>query len=585
MTGPYELGVQAFRAGQMEEARAHFEQAFSLAPDSAEVRYALATACARLRRFNEAAGIFAPLASQLANDAGVQFEYGAILADAGRPAEAVEYFERCLRISPAELAAFDRLALALLSLDNLAGAREAYERSLRACPGRAAAYYQPFRAFLRMGMVDDAIAYIRRGVDAVPVSVELREMLAHASNLSGSMSREEVLALHRSLGSLVSAGHPPRDRHAFPNPPEPDRPLNVALLSGDFCFHACAFFLTSLIAGADPARMRLFCYASNQPDETSRRFGAIAPYRDVRGVDDGQLGAMLAQDAIDVAVDCSGWSDRSRLPALARRLAPVQATWLGYPNTTGVPAIDWRIVDATTDPAGAEEFCTERLLRLDRCFVCYTPAGATPRRSPPGAPLGPVTFGSFSRVSKICDRTVALWSRALLACPGAQLRLKSELLAPVARRRLIDRFVAQGLDPSRIRIDDYQPNPADHLASYAAVDVALDPVTYNGTTTTCEAAIMGVPTVTLPGATHRSRVGASLLGAMGLRECVASDESSFISIAASLANDTPRLHALHEELPAKVRASALCDARAFGASFERALRAAWQEWCAGSLHT
>jgi predicted O-linked N-acetylglucosamine transferase (SPINDLY family) len=283
----------------------------------------------------------------------------------------------------------------------------------------------------------------------------------------------------------------------------------------------------------------------------------------VHALDDAALDALVRRERVDALLELNGHTGDNRLPALARKPAPLLVTAIGYPDTTGVPAIDLRLVDSTTDPPGAEAACTERLLRLDPCFLCYTPPDEAPAPAPPPETAAP-TFGSFNNASKLVPRTVALWAKVLRAAPGSRLLLKSIGLEDASIRAAVTRrFAAEGIDASRLELRDARLDRAEHLALYGQVHVALDPTPYNGTTTTCEALWMGVPVVTLPGVRHASRVSASLLGAAGFPQWIAADEATFVRLATGLAADRPALAALRTSMRDTLRASPLLDAPAY----------------------
>ena len=287
----------------------------------------------------------------------------------------------------------------------------------------------------------------------------------------------------------------------------------------------------------------------------------------------------IRAERIDVLVELSGHTGANRLTALASKPAPVIVSAIGYPNTTGLPAVDWRVVDSITDPPGAEAFCTERLLRLDPCFLCYRPPDLDVEPAMPAA--DPVTFGSFNNSAKIGAECTALWARVLQAVPGSRLLVKTQTLADPAVQQAIRRRLAEGgIDEDRVELIAQASTRAEHLALYGRVHVALDSVPYNGTTTTCEALWMGVPVVALLGDRHASRVSASLLSAAGHPEWVAEDAEGVVRIAAALAGDTPHLAAIRSSLRDELRASPLLDSKAYAQRFHAAIRGCWREWCA-----
>jgi protein O-GlcNAc transferase len=292
--------------------------------------------------------------------------------------------------------------------------------------------------------------------------------------------------------------------------------------------------------------------------------------------------ATIRADAPDILVDLAGHTGLNRLPLLARRLAPVQVTYLGYPNTTGVAALDYRFTDAIADPEGeAEAFATERLIRFAPTAWAYSPRADAPPVGPaPALTAGHVTFGCFNNPAKITDSGLQLWSRVLAAVPNSRLRLKGDGFGqPAVRARYEERLGRCGISVSRVDLLELTASPVDHLALYQTVDVAFDTFPYHGTTTTCEALWMGVPVISLAGNDHRSRVGASLLTAVGHSGWCARTPDEFVGAAVELAQDPAALNAIRLSLRPAMAASPLLDHVGQAARFGAALRAAWASWC------
>jgi predicted O-linked N-acetylglucosamine transferase (SPINDLY family) len=270
----------------------------------------------------------------------------------------------------------------------------------------------------------------------------------------------------------------------------------------------------------------------------------------------------------------------NRLPLLARGLAPVQISYLGYPNTTGVPTITQRLVDEITDPSGeADAFATENLIRFSPCAWTYEAPSDAPSPAMPDA-ASPITFGSFNNFLKVTDDTLSVWSKILAQVPGSRLLIKSPHLEdPEVRKGVLERISAAGIAETSVELMGFFDSPLDHLAAYNRVDVALDTFPYNGTTTTCEALWMGVPVVSLAGDRHAARVGLSLLTAIGQPEWAAENEDAYIEKAVALAQDHALRSRLRESLRSEVAASILCDHAGQANRFEVALRQAWTAWC------
>ena len=344
-------------------------------------------------------------------------------------------------------------------------------------------------------------------------------------------------------------------------------------------------FIGSLIAGHDRQAFEVFCYAEvARPDDWTARIREHADaWRSTVGMDDSAAAKQIREDGIDVLVDLAGHTGQNRLLVFAKRPAPVQVTWLGYPNTTGLTAIDYRLTDEIADPEGdADALYTETLVRLPGGFVCYGPASDTPEAAAcPVHQCGSVTFGSFNVLSKVTPEVVAVWAEILDRVPKSRLLMKNRSLADEeTRARYLQMFDAHGVAAERIELCAWINSSAGHLGAYARVDIGLDPFPYNGTTTTCEALWMGVPVVTLSGDRHSGRVGASILTRVGLADLVAEAEAAYVEKAVALAGDIDRLAALRLELRDRLGRSPLCDAPAFIRYVEAAYREMWRRACA-----
>jgi predicted O-linked N-acetylglucosamine transferase (SPINDLY family) len=343
--------------------------------------------------------------------------------------------------------------------------------------------------------------------------------------------------------------------------------LRIGYLSADFRRHSVAYFFEPLLTHLDRSRFECVCYAAMEnPDAVTERLEAASDqWRWVAGMDDTQLAAQIREDGIDIVVDLSGHTAGNRLLALQRRPARIQATWLGYPNTTGMSSVDYRIIDDITDPPDTVVFSTEKLAPVEDGFLCYQPPSDAPEVAPlPALSHGRVTFGSFNNLRKVTPAVIALWARVLAGVDGSRLLLKARSLgdAPTAQHYR---------DMERVELRGPVAEPAGHLDSYRDVDIALDPFPYNGTATTCEALLMGVPVVTLCGNRHAGRVGASLLTQVGLTELIAEDVDGYIETAVALATDRERLAGLRAGLRARMAASPLCDRAGFARHMEAAL--------------
>jgi hypothetical protein len=446
-------------------------------------------------------------------------------------------------------------------------------------------------ALLTLGRVREAIATYEAGVAAHPGDAALRSALLTALNYDETVEAGEVLAAHRGFGARVRAETPP-DLGVMRRDVDAGRVLRVGLLSPDFREHSVAWFVGPIVKHVDASRVRLVCaYAAANSDGVTERLRTLAregghEWLDVGGLGAVELAKALREANLDVLVELSGHTHGHRLRALAMRCAPVQVTYLGYPNTTGLQEMDVRLVDSRTDPEGAEALATETLVRLDPCFVCFGPelmgARVTDARAePPMVGRGRVTFASFNAVQKVGPRCLELWKRVLDGVPDSRLVLKGLALGQAsAAESLTARIAAAGIDVARVELLAPDATRAAHLERYRDVDIGLDTFPYHGTTTTCQALMMGVPVVTRVGDRHASRVGDSLLHAVGLGALAARSDEEFARVAIALARDVDALTRVRAGLIKGFAASALCDGAAFAKRFEGAMRDVWGRWCA-----
>jgi len=507
-----------------------------------------------------------------ANNLGVTLHY------AGREAEAIAQWERSTALAPRYALPWISLASGYARAGHSARAVEAGRRAVEVAPDAPAAHANLAFALQHAGRTEEACEAAARAVEVAPGEPRLRSSHLMLLNYVDAPVAQAAAA-HRAFGAACA----PRSAPAAASPGE-DRPRRIGFLSADLKDHSVAFFVESILrARGEGERMVAFsCAPPKAGDAMQARLRPLFDeWVDAWSLDDAALDAAIRARGIDVLVELMGHSGGNRLTALASRPAPVVVTAIGYPNTTGLPAVGWRVVDSVTDPPGSEAACTERLLRLDPCFLCYRPPDDAPEPSMPeeGAPI---TFGSFNNSSKVSPRTARLWSAVLAACPGSRILLKSMTLAdPDVRAAVEKRLVDAGIAAERIELVGATASRAEHLALYSRVHVALDTVPYNGTTTTCEALWMGVPVIALSGDRHAARVSESLLRAAGHPEWVAGTEPAYVDLAAGVARDRARLAEARRLLRDQLRGSPLVDAEAYGARFRAALRHAWQAASAG----
>ena len=296
---------------------------------------------------------------------------------------------------------------------------------------------------------------------------------------------------------------------------------------------------------------------------------------------DEQVANLIKSDGVDLLVDLSGLTEHNRWLVFARKAAPVQITWIGYPATTGLSTMDYKIVDSYTDPPGlTDRFYTEKLIRVPGCYLCYLPDRESPEVGPlPALSEGHITFGSFNNFVKLTPDMMGLWSDIVKAIPGSRLVMKAKSLSDKSTYGyVIDTFKQKGIPAERIELLGWEPSSKGHLETFNRIDIALDTFPYHGTTTTCEALWMGVPVITLAGTTHASRVGVSLLSNVGLPELIAATPEEYIAKAVGLARDLEKLQTLRKCLRDMLSRSPLTDAKRFTLNLEEVYRKIWANW-------
>eukprot|EP00439_Symbiodinium_sp_Y106_P063361 s128_g9.t2 len=386
---------------------------------------------------------------------------------------------------------------------------------------------------------------------------------------------EEVFEAHRSWGRSLEQ----RLGQAFYRWNHAQKgaaaPLRVGYVSPDFYSHSVSYFIHAALKYHDPAFVDVVCYSDVvQEDDKTRHFRSLVPrWRNICGRRDEEVAKLIWEDGIDILVDLTGHTGNNRLGVFACKPAPVCITWLGYPHTTGLSRMDYRISDEHADPKDAPGLTTEKLLYLPECFLCYTPPDSAPPvlLKPAQENYGCVTFGCFNNLAKVSTLTIRLWSKVLHEVPDARLFVKSKALAcPKVQEKMRRAFAMHGIAAARLDLTGLQPQTGSHLHMYSFIDVALDTAPYAGTTTTCEALYMGVPVVTLKGrGIHAQNVGASLLSAVQLSDLVTETEEEFVKQAGACARNVARLAALRAGLRTRMQRSVLCDGPRHVARLER----------------
>ena len=578
------LGIALQNQGRPDDAIAAYRRAIESRPDYAEAHNNLGNALQRQRQMDAAIAAYRRAIECKTDYAEAHSNLGLALADRGHFAEGFIALRHALLLKPDLVEAHNNLGMALAEQGRLDEALAAYRRALEFNPDLVEAHNNLANALKDHGELAAAIAAYRHALRLKPDHPEAHGNLLLALHYPPGCDPGETLAEHRRWAEI----------HALPlakgiaphgNDRDPERRLRIGYVSPDFREHSVAFFLEGLLAAHDGGQVEIFCYADlRSEDAVSARFEKLSGHwRRIAGRTDEQVAELIRQDRIDILIDLSGHTARNRLLVFARKPAPVQVTYLGYCDTTGLSAMDYRLTDALADPPGTTEHLhTEQLIRLPDGAWCFRPHDQSPAVEPPPVlRSGHITFGCFNVRPKITDEMLILWARLLSQVPGSRLLLKNTgFTEPSIQQRMRNLLAKAGIAPERLELAARVPTQRRHLEHYAQVDIALDTFPYHGTTTTCEALWMGVPVITLAGHTHASRVGVSLLTHAGLPELIASSADEYVHIATRLAADIERLGTLRSSLRERLAVSRLLDAPRFARNVEHAYRQMWRTWCA-----
>jgi predicted O-linked N-acetylglucosamine transferase (SPINDLY family) len=576
------LGTLLEQYKRWDEARACFETALAIRPDFVEAHNNLGNALRGSGRMDEAIAAYRRALNLNAEYATAYFNLGGALKHCGRLAEALVAYLHAVRIQPEDFEAWANLGAVQNDLGNVEEAIQACQKAIELNPLAYAAHGNLGVCWQSQGRLDEAIEAYRTATRLCPDNAAQHSNLLYALNYHPAQDAVAVFAEHRAWAQ----------RHADPlttaslphtNDRTGHRRLRVGYVSSHFRTHAVNAFTEGILESHDHKFVEVFCYSDVSPalrDEATARLQRHADcWRDISGRSDEEVSETIRRDRIDILVDLTGHIGGNRLLVFARKPAPIQVTYIGYQNTTGMKAMDYRLTDAWSDPPGVtDRYYTETLVRMPHGFFCYRPAAYAPAVTPlPAIVSGAVTFGSFNSVAKVTPQVLRAWAEILLRVPNSRLLL----LAPLTdwlRGYVNESFERNGVNKTRIELCQRR-SPRDYLELVNRADLALDPFPFNGHTTTCDALWQGVPVVSLAGSAYASRFGSSALVTLGLDDLVATKLEDYVSIAARLAQDVSRLADLRSSLRERMRRSPLLDAAGFTQNLEAAYREMWTRWC------
>lgn len=575
-------GVLLAQSERFEEAIASFRLALTHRPDYAEALSNLGNALTKTRQFDQAIGCLRQATALAPNFAAAHNNLGIALEAGGHLEQSIQSLRKAVELRPNYSEAMNNLAKSLQLKEESQEAAALCREAIRLRPNYAIAHSTLGNALKDLGLVEEAIAAYRTALKLRPELINCHSSLLLAMHYDAQQHAQGIFQEHLRWNEQFGM---PLTKEIGPhqNDRNPNRPLRVGYVSPDFCAHSISYFFENLLANHDPKQVEVFCYADliHSDAVTARLKKLAANWRETTKIDNASLAEMIREDRIDILVDLAGHTGHNRLRLFARKPAPVQVSYLGYPDTTGLQTMDYRLTDALADPAGmTDEFYTEKLARLPRSFLCYRPAENAPQVSAlPAQTKGYVTFGSLNILPKITTPMLRLWSQILRQVAGSRLILKSYLGLNSAetRQRILDIFVAEGIEPNRIELRGKVADRSAYLSIYNEIDMALDTFPYHGTTMTCESLWMGVPVIALAGKTHVSRVGVSLLTNAGLPQLIGQSPEQYVRLACDWSADLTKLAELRRSLRGQMASSAVTDGPGIARDVEAAYRQMWTD--------
>ena len=573
------LGILLAQEKNLQEAISVFNQAIKFDPKNQVALKNLAQAYFATSQYSEAANCIEDLLRINSLDTDAMNLAGSIYFKLNEMDRAENWYQRIIQADPTFVLAYMALGEIYALIAEPSISNMYFEKALLLNPKNEHAYNFIGNNLQHCGRHEEADEAYQKAFELA--STRENRVLFYSNRLLGlnyvsSYNEKDIFELHAHYDALFQEPLFQNYHHGS------ETKIRVGYVSRDFRGHSVAYFILGILAGHDKGNFDVYCYSDvKNPDDVTVQLKKYASvWREVSAMNDKELAELIYSDQVDILIDLAGHTGNNRLPVFALKPAPIQGTWIGYPNTTGLNTVDFRITDGYADPEGADENYTERLIRLPNSFLCYTPSSeATLVGELPYITNKHITYGCFNNYAKLTDQTLALWKIILDKVPNSKLILKAKVFADSkVVEGAKERFAKLELDLNRVTLLSWEKSVESHLDQYNTIDIALDTYPYNGATTTCEAVFMGVPVVTLAGTRHASRVGLSLLSNIGLPECIAFAEEDYVTKVVALSDDINKLAELRTRLRTKVKSSPLMNIKQFVFNLENAYSLMWKQW-------
>lgn len=486
-------------------------------------------------------------------------------------------FEKALELLPDSEVILSNYSISLRLLGRYAEAIASLEKSIAIKPDHLSAYINLSSIYLDLGKAEQAIDMLEKVLAQDPQHVMALRNLLFSDSYVNHLPEQKYAAYVEKLGQLMMQDITPFQEWLVH---KHDQRLRIGLVSADLRRHPVGYFIENWLKHFHPGKLEVIGYSSDGREDvlTHELKSYCNQWRSLAGLTDQQAAQLIHKDGIHILLDLSGLTGGTRLPVFAWKPAPVQATWLGYWGTTGLPVMDYVIADPISINAQVAKQFTEQVATMPHTRMCFTaPPFDIPVNTLPALQAGHITFGCYQNYTKVTDAVLALWGRIFQQMPGATLRWQCKAFNDeAARAETVQKLLQVGIAAERCELLGMVTREA-YLNSHHAVDMILDTFPFSGGTTTCEALWMGVPTLTLLGDTLIGRQGASMLTCAGLGDWVAETADQYVEKALAFAQDLQALAAVRQALRAQVLQSPLMDAAQFAQDFENLLFRLWQQ--------
>lgn len=574
---------EAFKKQNLDEAEKHLLDVLNKEPSNVTANYLTGLIASSQLKNAKALKYLGTAASLCNDDPKIFYNYGTVLQRAAKYGKAATQYEKALSLNPDNIPALNNYSAIMFIMGNIKKAEEAARKIIEINPSHIDPYINLGNSLKDQGRIDEAIESYKTALTIKPDHAIAGSNLLLCLNYS-NRAPETIFDEHKKWEDRIKPTILVKNYQKAKLDPE-KRPLRIGYVSADFRTHSVAYYIEPILESHDRSQFEVYCYSDVRMIDpvTLRIIKLPLTWRPIHEKDNNQVADIILKDEIDIMVDLAGHAGNKRLSIFLNKLAPVQVTYLGYANTTGLSTIDYRLTDEWADPDGSDTFYTEKLYRIPNGFLCYKPPlNHPPINESPVLNNGYITFGSFNNLPKISSHTIKVWSQILKTIPNSKLKVKTKPFNDtLIQKHYKNLFLKNGIEAERLIFTGYSPSLEKHLSSYSDIDIALDTFPYNGTTTTCEALLMGVPVITLAGKSHAGRVGISILSHIGLTGMIAESEEKYVAIASFLTSDIPRLSKFRIGLRTALLQSPICDGKSFTQRLENVYKDIWKRKAVG----